>query len=88
MIYQEIIKQVANQMGLPPKYVDKVYRAYWKEIYTYVTSLPLKEDLTEEQLVALRPNVNIPKLGKLNVTWENYLKHKKVYEKLISKNKN
>lgn len=72
MTYKEIVVQVANQLGLPYNYVNNIYRAYWREIKKYIASLPLKDGLTDEQFEALRPNINIPSLGKLNVTLERY----------------
>ena len=43
----------------------------------HISSLPLKEDLTEEDFSKLRPNVNIPSIGKLYVTYDRYINAKK-----------
>ena len=72
MTYKDAVPQVSQALGLPPTLVDKVYRAYWKTIQRYVTSLPLMEDLTDEQFLELRPNVNIPSIGKFYITPERY----------------
>lgn len=72
MTYKEIISEVAESLGLDKKLVDKTYRAYWKTIKKYVTELPLKEDMSKEDFLKLRPNVNIPSLGKLYVTFKRY----------------
>ena len=80
MTYDEIIAEVSGKLGLPKGFVDKTYRAYWKAVREHIESLPLKEDLTDEEFNKLQPNVNIPSIGKLNVTLERY---KKVRDKVI-----
>ena len=79
MTYQEIISKVAAELQLPTRLVDKTYRAYWRSVREHVSALPLKEDLTEEEFSKLQPNVNIPSIGKLNVTFDRYRKMKKMY---------
>ena len=80
MTYNEIIAKVSKQTGLPHKIVDRTYKAYWKAIRQHITSLPLKEDLTDEEFQNLQPNVNPPSLGKLNVTLDRYHGMKKYFE--------
>lgn len=91
MRYDDVIEQVAEELGLPKTFVGKTYMAYWKAIREYITSLPLKEDLTDEEFQKLRPNVNIPSLGKFNVTLDRYKRIKKSYnlreEKYATHNK-
>ena len=77
MTYDEIISKVADKLGLSVELVDKTYRAYWKSIREHITSLPLKEDLTDEEFLKLQPNVNIPSIGKLHVTLDRYKRMKK-----------
>lgn len=72
MTYTEIIQEVARKNGLSAKYVNKVYRAYWTAIKEYITSLPLKDIETEEEFLKLRPNINIPSIGKLYISIENF----------------
>ena len=72
MTYDEIIGVVAADLGLPRKIVDRTYRAYWRVVREHIESLPLKQDLTDEEFLQLRPNVNIPSIGKLYVTLEHY----------------
>lgn len=83
MTYKEIVSRVAEETGLPVMLVDKTYKAYWKSIRDYVSSLPLKEDLSEEDFNKLRPNINIPSIGKLYVTLDRYKAMKKTYKKNI-----
>ena len=77
MTYNEIIEKVADTLGLSRSFVDKTYKAYWKAVRQHITSLPLKNDMTEEEFIKLKPSVNVPSLGKLYVTYDRYKKIKK-----------
>jgi len=77
MMYERVIAKVADTVGLDKDLVNKVYRAYWKAVKEHIEELPLKEDLSEEDFNKLRPNVNIPSLGKLYVTYDRYKRIKK-----------
>lgn len=81
MSLNEIIKKVSEQTGIPREIVDRTYRAYWRVIRKHITSLPLKEDLTDEEFMQLQPNINIPSIGKLYVTLDRYQRMKKAFNK-------
>ncbi len=83
MTLDEIIGKVAKETGLTKKLVNKVYRAYWRSVREHIVSLPLKEDLTDEQFMELQPNVNIPSIGKLHVTLDRYKRMKK-YNSIVN----
>lgn len=85
MTYDEIIAQVASDLGLPKRLVNKTYKAYWRAVREHITSLPLKEDLTDEEFMELQPNVNIPSIGKLYVTLDRYRKIKESYNSYLQK---
>ena len=74
MTVEEIYKKVSKDTGIPLAIVRKTYKAYWRAIREHISSLPLKENLSEEEFSALQPNVNIPSLGKFNVTLDRYIK--------------
>ena len=78
MTYDEIIKKVSEENNLPKNLVDRTYRAYWRAIREHIISLPLKEDLSDEEFLKLQPNVNIASIGKLNVTLDRYKRMKKM----------
>lgn len=88
MTYDEIIAEVAKSTGLTRHIVDRTYRAYWKTVRSYITSLPLKEDLTDEEFLKLRPNINIPSIGKLYVTLDRYKRMRKVHKEFLKKGDN
>jgi hypothetical protein len=88
MSYNEIIQKVSSDTGIPAMIVDKAYRAYWRAIREYISSLPLKGDLTDEEFSMLRPNINIPSIGKLYVTLDRYKAIKKTFHQKQELNKN
>lgn len=77
MISSEIIVKVASDLELPKELVEKTYSAYWKVIKDYIISLPLKKDLSEKEFKKLRPNINIPSIGKLYITYDRYKRLKR-----------
>lgn len=70
MNYPDIIGKVSEELNLPKEVVDKTYKAFWLFINQSIQSLPLKENLNEEDFAKLRTSFNIPSLGKLCVTWD------------------
>lgn len=86
MTYDEITARVAQSTGTDRDTVNRAYRAYWRAVRSHVASLPLKEDLTDDEFMALQPNVNIPSIGKLHVTLDRYHNMKKMFN--IKKNLN
>lgn len=80
MTYPDIIGKVSRELDLPKEVVDKVYRAYWLFIKQHIQSLPLKDNLNEEDFAKLRTNFNIPSLGKLTCTYDRMLGMKKRFK--------
>ena len=80
MSYPDIVGKVSRELNLPREVVDKTYKAYWLFIKDHIQSLPLKENLNEEDFAKLRTNFNIPSLGKLNCTYDRMIKKKKRYK--------
>lgn len=80
MNYHNIIDKVSKELGLSKEVVDKGYKAYWYYIKYHIQSLPLKENLNEEDFTKLRTNFNIPSLGKLTCTYDRMLGMKKRYK--------
>ena len=78
--YEVIITKVAKKHNLPREVVDRTYHAYWKFVRNALSSLPLKEALTEEEFGQLRTSVNIPSLGKFSCDYEHYTRLRKRLE--------
>lgn len=81
MRYEEMVSRVADSMGLSKKLVDRTYKSYWKVVREHIVALPLKQNLSDEEFLQLRPNVNIPSIGKLFVTLDRYRSIKRHFEK-------
>lgn len=88
IIYEGIMAEVAEETGLPKILVYRAYLAFWKAVREYVKAQPLKEDLTDEEFKKLRPNVNIPSIGKLCVTLKRYQGMKSYFEQYYKNYKN
>lgn len=76
----DIIGKVSEELNLPRELVDRTYKAYWFWVKETIQSLPLKEDLNEEDFSKLRTNFNIPSLGKLTCTFKRMQGVKKRYK--------
>ena len=82
MTYEEMVSRVSDSTGLSKALVNKTYKTYWRTVKEYIESLPLKQNLNEEEFLELKPNVNIPSIGKFYVTLGGYKKTKyKNYKK-------
>lgn len=88
MSYQEILNQVSKDVGLPYEVVKEAYESFWRFIRGTIQSLPLKEDLTEEEFIKYRTNFNIPSLGKLHCTYDRISRLKKRYKYYLKLNNN
>lgn len=73
MKYSDIISKVSEDLNLPRELVENVYKAYWIFIRDTIEKLPLKTELTQDEYVNLRTNINIPSLGKLHCTYNRYI---------------
>ena len=80
MNYPDIIGKVSQEMDITPEVVDTAYKSYWKFIKQTIQSLPLKDDISEEEFAKLRTNFNIPSLGKLTCTFDRMMGVKKRFK--------
>lgn len=80
MNYPDIIGKVSQEMNIPLEVVDTAYKSYWKLIKQTIQSLPLKDDISEEEFAKLRTNFNIPSLGKLTCTFDRMMGVKKRFK--------
>lgn len=81
-----IYKEASRITGIPKDIVEKAYNSYWRAVREHLSSLPLKEDITEEEFNVLQPSINMPSLGKLYVTYERQKALRRTYKEHI-KNK-
>ena len=78
MILKQIIKQVAKELDLPKDLVRNTYKSYWKVIKQIIERNNIKYSkdsiLTANEFNSKQMNINIPSIGKLNCTYDKYLK--------------
>lgn len=79
MSYHDIVEQVSKELKIPIEVVDTAYKSYWEFIKQTIQSLPLKNNISEEEFANLRTNFNIPSLGKLTCTFDRMMGVKKKY---------
>lgn len=85
-----VLKELSQKLELPEDVILKVYQTFWKSIKNNLEELPLKDNLTEEEFNDYQTSINLPSIGKLNCSYEHYLKVKHKYEynkKLKNENK-
>ena len=80
MKYHDIIDKVSQELGIPFEVVNVAYKSYWKFIKQTIQSLPLKDNISEEEFAKLRTNFNIPSLGKLTCTFDRMVGVKKRFK--------
>lgn len=88
MKYSDIIDKVSKELNISKTLVDKTYKAYWFFIKNHIQSLPLKENLNEEDFTKLKTNFNIPSLGKLTCTYDRVMGVKKKFKYIKSLREN
>ena len=77
MTLEQIIQQVAGEMGLPYDVCHKAYMSAWKFVNDKAQELPMDHNMSLEEFKRLRPNFNMPSLGKLYISEENFERTKK-----------
>lgn len=88
MQYSDILENVARELNLPRKVVDKTYKAFWQFIRNTIQELPFNKELTEQEFNELRTNFNIPSLGKLSCDYDRYINVRNRYKILQHKDGN
>lgn len=77
---EAVISKLTEELKIPPEVITRTYKAYWLFIRETIQSLPLKENLKEEEFSRLKTNFNVPNLGKLSCTYKRYQGVKKKQE--------
>ena len=78
-LYEDIFKQVSEDLNIPVDTVRLAYKTYWKFIKEHISELPLKE-CTEEQLEDMKCCFYLPYIGKLYCNKETFKKRVKNHE--------
>ena len=82
-LYEDIFKQVSEDLNIPVDTVRLAYKTYWKFIKEHISELPLKE-CTEEQLEDMKCCFYLPYICKLYCNKDTFKKSVKNHE--IKKN--
>ena len=82
-LYEDIFKQVSEDLNIPVDTVRLAYKTYWKFIKEHISELPLKE-CTEEQLEDMKCCFYLPYIGTLYCNKDTFKKSVKNHE--IKKN--
>lgn len=77
----KVYERVALKLGLDKSAVKEAYNSYWEYFRESIESLPLKEDLNEEDFNSLKTSFNVPSLGKFYCTYDRYLRIKEKLKK-------
>jgi hypothetical protein len=77
----KVYGKVALELGLNESDVKEAYNLYWEYFRKSIESLPLKENLNEEDFNSLKTSFNVPSLGKFYCTYDRYLRMKNKLKK-------
>lgn len=80
-IVDERIREVSAILNIPYEVAKKAYYSSWEFIKDKIASLPLKEELSEEEFKQLRTSFNVPSIGKMACTYDKYKLMHKQYNK-------
>jgi len=86
MQLDDIIKKVSAELEIPQEVCYKAYMSAWKFIYDKLQEQPLNADISMEEFLKLRPNINIRGIGKFHITpkeFENKKKRHEIIQRLI-----
>lgn len=75
------IKEVSVTLNIPFEVAKKAYYSVWEFIKGKMASLPLKEEISEEEFKQLKTSFNIPSIGKLACTYDRYKSMHTYYKK-------
>lgn len=81
----KIFEQVAQEYNYSPQEIKTLWVEYWKFIKNHLQSLPLKNNLSEEDFNNLRVNINIPSLGHFTCSYDRIQNIKKKNERYSNK---
>lgn len=77
---EKTINRLSAELHIPKDKIELIYKEYWKSIKNIIETLPLKEDLSEEEFLNMKTSFNISNLGKFYCTYDRYKNIKEKYE--------
>lgn len=82
MDISKIYEQVCRETGASSRVVENVFKSYWLFLKGRIEKLPFEKTLDEEEFNQLSTSFNIPSIGKLYCTYENYKKTKERFKNI------
>lgn len=71
--YYRAIEKVSKELNINPKQVDKIYRAYTRNLITRLSSVPFETIRLKEDFNNIQASINLPSIGKIYCDWEGFL---------------
>lgn len=86
---RRVYAEVAKELGLSPKFVEQVYKSFWRYIRESISALPLKEMeiLSKEEFDKIVPYYVLPRLGRLYFSYYKFKGKKERYNDKIKESK-
>lgn len=66
---QDAILETSKKLDIPDDVVEIAYREYWNWVKNTLESIPVNEEMSEDEFKQMQTSINIPSLGKF------YAKH-------------
>ena len=70
--YNKIYKEVSEETGIPVEKVREAYVGYWKAIKASIEQLDIKRSIPWSEFSKMTKSWNIPRIGKLYISYRNY----------------
>lgn len=82
MDISKIYEQVSRETGASSRVVENVFKSYWLFLKDRIEKLPFEKTLDEEEFNRLSTSFNIPSIGKLYCTYEDYRRIKERFKNI------
>lgn len=81
MTQKEIIRRVADELGLKQTDVNDVFFAYWRIVFEKITGAKIFEDPEQRVMTDESYSISIPNIGKFIVKGRVFVPNKKKHDK-------
>lgn len=75
----DIYNEVSMNLNIPKSLVKSVYSSYWLYIKNKINEMPLKDDLSKDDINEMKNSFSIPFFGKLYVDTDKAIRLKNKY---------
>lgn len=78
----KIYEQVSKETGASSQLVENIFKSYWLFLKDRIEKLPFERTLDEEEFKKLSTSFNIPSIGKLYCTFDDYKRTKERFKNI------